>query len=43
MSHQICAYHITTILHLLILYASYCGEGSEKDTKEFSVGMGLKE
>jgi len=40
MSYQICAYLFTGILHLLLPYVSYCGEGSEKDTKEFLCDWG---
>jgi len=43
MSYQIGAYILTIILCLLILYAGYYGEGSEKDIKDIFVGVGLKE
>jgi len=43
MSYQICAYIFTAILHVLLLYANYYGEGSENDTKEFFMGLRLKE
>ena len=42
MSYQIGAYILTVIPCLLILYVDYCGEGSEKDTKEFFCGSGAQ-
>jgi len=44
MSYQICAYILTVILRLLLLYVGYYGGGSENDTKEFFfMGMRLRE
>jgi len=43
MSYQIGAYILTAFLRILIFYADNCGEGSEKASKEFFVGLGLRE
>ena len=42
MSYKICPYLLTTILHVCLSYAGYCGEGSGKDTKEFFIGLGVR-
>jgi len=43
MPFQIGSYIHTVFLRLLILYTDNCGEGSEKATKEFFLGLELRE